>query len=108
MTGEGTEASSLSDHDSSAGFCQYLYFMSPHSINVTQQQLLLLNCQLYIWNLGLSGSQGLQELVKDCLSPVFLLLGLVAIPPEPEKVLAMPEFKIRTLYKKSEPEYCEK
>ena len=50
-----------------------------HNINVTQQQPSLL-----------SGSQGLQELVKDCLSPVFLLLGLVAIPPEPEEILTMP------------------
>ena len=86
--------------------------MSPHSINVTQQQLLLLNCKLYIWNLGLSGSQCLQELVKDCLSSVFLLLGLVAVAPEPEEILTVPVSVIRMLDRKSGgftgPEYCEK
>ena len=59
---------------------------------------------------ALSGRQCLQELVKDCLSSIFLLLGLVAIPPEPEKILTMPV--IRMLERKTggftEPEYCEK
>ena len=46
-------------------------------------------CVVVLWGsqVALSGRQCLQELVKDCLSPVFLLLGLVAIPPEPEEIL---------------------
>ena len=62
--------------------------------------------------LGLSRSQGLQELVEDCLSPVFLLLGLVAVAPEPEEILTVPVIIIRMLDRESGgftgPEYCEK
>ena len=56
---------------------------------------------------ALSGSQCLQELVQDCLSPVFLLLGLVAIPPEPEEILTKLSVSWRS-GGSTEPEYCEK